>query len=343
VYEATSYAVPFLIELLQQPAVQDKHVLLVFLMDLANGSSYWDVHQHLDMFQERRDTDEMKDQIEEELEWVKAAHDSVRAGSSVYKELLGHDDIHIRMASALLLGSFPEVASSNFETLRVALTTEDEAAVRVAEIYAIGTLAPTEQRAVEFLQDALSQGETQSEQVAAALGLLGSHTRFALTPEIRSHAISLLCEAAASPGQVAEVFAEIQGIGADVDVLCSEVLVAFASEDDTATQVISAMVAGLQRLSPFLAWDLAESLLDVTFGGRPLPESATTGTLTPNQRMVLQAVADSDSFWIGDEQNQRIGNRSSVMMRFGLPERRAKLRAFIRGELSPRDKEWKRL
>src|SRR5215469_17989182 len=46
IYEATAAAVPFLIELLSVPNPADKHEILVYLSDLANGTSYCDVHQH---------------------------------------------------------------------------------------------------------------------------------------------------------------------------------------------------------------------------------------------------------------------------------------------------------
>src|SRR3712207_2397151 len=44
VYEATAYAVPFLVEVLGDPNVQDKPQLLCLLAALASGASYLDVH-----------------------------------------------------------------------------------------------------------------------------------------------------------------------------------------------------------------------------------------------------------------------------------------------------------
>ncbi len=44
VYQATAYAVPFLIEMLQSEAVAGRNDILVLLVHLASGHSYWDVH-----------------------------------------------------------------------------------------------------------------------------------------------------------------------------------------------------------------------------------------------------------------------------------------------------------
>lgn len=50
VYEATGYAVPFLIELLEVPEVEDKNQLLYLLEAIAHGSSYNEAHQDLEIF-----------------------------------------------------------------------------------------------------------------------------------------------------------------------------------------------------------------------------------------------------------------------------------------------------
>src|SRR5438045_4624683 len=103
------------------------------------------------------------------------------------------------------------------------------------------------------------------------------------------------------------------------------------------------MVAALERVPRYQTWDIARSLLSVVFNGRPMPESATLATLTPYQKAALEALLDSNPFWGGDEQDQIWVNRAEVMRAFGLPQRRRKLRAFLAGDLSPSDKEWKGL
>jgi hypothetical protein len=69
VYEATAYAVPFLIEVLDAPG-SDKAGVLRLLSAITHGRSYADVHQRYDV---RRDTEEFKARIAVELSWVRAA------------------------------------------------------------------------------------------------------------------------------------------------------------------------------------------------------------------------------------------------------------------------------
>ncbi|KAM3098579.1 hypothetical protein ACKFKG_05990 [Phormidesmis sp. 146-35] len=70
VFKATAYAVPFLIELLEQPTVEDKQAILIYLSDLAQGSSYADVHQDSLLLQTQRDTAKFQEQMRRELDWL---------------------------------------------------------------------------------------------------------------------------------------------------------------------------------------------------------------------------------------------------------------------------------
>ena len=49
VYEASSQAVPFLIQLLESEVVEGRDEICILLAHLARGTSYHDVHQHLPM------------------------------------------------------------------------------------------------------------------------------------------------------------------------------------------------------------------------------------------------------------------------------------------------------
>src|SRR5262249_19965197 len=97
VYEATAYAVPFLIELLSNPKVIGKAGILVLLQNLGAGHSYLKVHQNLDWYHNERHQPEFIAQMQRELGWVGAAHLAVLAGSPTYLQLLQHTDAAIRL------------------------------------------------------------------------------------------------------------------------------------------------------------------------------------------------------------------------------------------------------
>ena len=118
VYEAAAHAVPFLIELSQAPNVPERHVVLIYLGVLASGKSYLDVHQHMSLFEEERKRPDFTDRLEEELGWVRAAREAVRAGAPDYARLFADPAQQIRAGAAYLLGHFREDAERNIGWIR---------------------------------------------------------------------------------------------------------------------------------------------------------------------------------------------------------------------------------
>ncbi len=116
VYEATAYAVPFLLELVRgnHPDTLD---VLGLLALIADGNSYLKVHgKGVKM------TDgEFQAQLARELEWVIQAKKAVATGTELFMELLATQDRKLREMGALLLGLTRSVrsASDNISTVEV--------------------------------------------------------------------------------------------------------------------------------------------------------------------------------------------------------------------------------
>ena len=74
VYEATSHAVPYLVEIALHPNTEPgtRDGVVGLLACIADGSSYLDVHRHL-----LEETVNEGD-VEQELRWVREAHEAVR-------------------------------------------------------------------------------------------------------------------------------------------------------------------------------------------------------------------------------------------------------------------------
>lgn len=103
VYEATAYAVPFLLELLREPAVPDKAEILGLLQVIAQGRSYVDVHENPERPRQEQEAAAYRDQLQQELTWVRQARAAVSAGVPVYRELLASSSLKMRLASAQAL------------------------------------------------------------------------------------------------------------------------------------------------------------------------------------------------------------------------------------------------
>ncbi len=102
VYEATAYAVPFLIELLQE-RIPDRHEIVGLLQAVATGSSYLDVHGGFDRHRKGRQTSQFQEDLARELQWVKAARDAVMSGLDTYLALAADDDQQLRATLPYLL------------------------------------------------------------------------------------------------------------------------------------------------------------------------------------------------------------------------------------------------
>jgi len=121
VYQATAYAVPFLIELLNVPQVTRKYDILIYLAHLAVGNSYLDTHDNTFLSEDRQDVYQTR--LETELDYVKRTHHAVRDGISVYFQLLfdSQEELHTRMAVPYLLASFPEEQATIIPQLKQGL------------------------------------------------------------------------------------------------------------------------------------------------------------------------------------------------------------------------------
>lgn len=139
VYQATAYAVPFLIELLEQPTVADKDMILCLLQNIATGTSYYDVHQSLD-HQNERNTPEFQALIQVELAWVEAARSAVIVGIPRYLQFLADPDPEVRIFATYVAvecrAHMPEVA----QALRKQLAMETHPTVRAVQLIGLAYL-----------------------------------------------------------------------------------------------------------------------------------------------------------------------------------------------------------
>lgn len=97
VCEATSYAAPFLVDLLGTPAVADREVIAALVAAIAGGQSYLQADGEASP---------------EELGWAKRAHDAVAAGVPGYLTLLEGASPAFELSVVLILVNLPEHAEA---------------------------------------------------------------------------------------------------------------------------------------------------------------------------------------------------------------------------------------
>ncbi|HXR66313.1 MAG TPA: hypothetical protein VN729_10335 [Ktedonobacteraceae bacterium] len=85
IYSATTFVVPFFLELLEHEQIKNKADLFNLLDAIAHGSSYFETHAPTE---EQQNSPEFQRWLAEELRSVQAARDAVKFGYKTYLRLL---------------------------------------------------------------------------------------------------------------------------------------------------------------------------------------------------------------------------------------------------------------
>lgn len=336
IYGATPHAVPFFIELAETPSLPDRQRVLGYLVSLATGSSYRDVHQHLQLFAEDRTKAEFQRERGKELGWVHATREAVGCGRRLYGRLLGDESTPVRTTAAHLLSLFPEHADEHVLWLQeqVARGERDEKA-RTWCVVAVGRLGASEPRAAAaWLQQAFETDASEGVRVAAALGLAWSKGR-----DLPDGAYDLIRRNARKPGPAAELFEHLPwDEGNEVmQLYCSD---AIGRLRDPTDQSLTSLVEAMNDVAEYQAIEIVRSLLDRVFDGKPMPPTTTAVQLTSDQRTVLEAISTSEKIWFDLTGKVLASAAIGIMQEFGLPTNVVRLKAFLQGRITPQDGTW---
>lgn len=105
VYEATAYAVPFLVELLERRETCDRAGLVLLLANIARGRSFLEAHGDIPYFAQDANEPETKAKLAEELAWRDSARAAVQRHAEAYWKLLNNPAI--RVSIPYLLAALP--------------------------------------------------------------------------------------------------------------------------------------------------------------------------------------------------------------------------------------------
>lgn len=300
VYEATAYAVPFLIELLESERAQDKDEILGLLAALANGSSSPALYQ-------------------------KQAHDAVARGVKVYVTLLDHDDPEVRIGVLYMLSSLPECASEVLPILKGCLEFEQNRQVRASLFLGMGSFSADQlQQYSQLFQDSImAESEAPLVKLAAAIALIRStgadHT---LSPE----AMQTVIEAIMHPEELEPAYEVLpwmhSGFGDDISMILCNLPPAIASA------ALSLCLEALAQENYWSTVDVISTLLffifdSVAFGFMPGNQGPTGHPLTEAQSTVLETLVACDQLW------QNNANMAAIMKECNIPGGREQLRACL--------------
>lgn len=299
VYEATAYAVPFLIELLESDSVPSKHEILGLLGSLAIGSSSHSqpIHQ-------------------------KQAHEAVVCGVKIYVALLEHDDPDVRVGASYTLFCLPERAPEVLPLLQRHLESERKQQVRASLLLCMWSFSPKLLREYRplFQERMKVEGEASLVKLAAAVALIRStEDAHALSPE----ALQIVVEAILHPEESGPVYEALpwmeSGFIADMGMLLCNLSPAVASA------ALSLCFEALAHANYWSTIDLVSAILlftfeSVVFGFVPSDSGPTRRRLTEAQRTALATLVACDRLW---ETNAHM---AAVMKECNIPGGREQLR-----------------
>jgi hypothetical protein len=361
VYQASVYAAPFLIELVQQEEVLDRDDILLLLAYLATGNAYHRQHMHYYDEEQKRDP-EFQRELEEQVFWVDRTHQAVEAGIPIYLKLLAQQDIKIRMSAIRLLSSFQSEASQLLPVLLARFQQEQDQRVHACILYGVSELTrrhvEKHSDAFHLLERSLVDGETELVRIAAAMAFVRMGRS-----DVPRRDIDMVVETIMHPDMVADAYEELPW--AESRLVFDAIRCLYALPPSIRSLVVPQLIRvlkyleseGEQTLKGYIAKDIAEVLLYFVFDGTRFGERVLLDDLTDEQRTVVIAIVNSDAVW-----KWEVGKGTSIELRplgvqmgeeelfetivtvtlyelldYGLPENRADLRAFLRLEPQAKD------
>lgn len=290
VYEATAYAVPFLIELLHQERVQRREAILVLLVNIAQGYSYIDYLQNLELFQqiyqEEVQSNEWQVILDQELSWRQKAYEAVCKGVPIYLELIGHSDPALRAAAAYTVAMFQADDGTITQHLWEVLSKEEDTVTQASIILALGVPKNTKLPIQTHLTDLLHHTTDALIKTTAAMSLVRLAQQEA--PHV---AVVALVEAITYSESLNEKYRQLPWAreGVIVDVSMHLQLLG----GSVAEFAVPALVQMLDSTSPYEAYIIAETVRYLVFQDTSVSEGIQFHEPNDLQQFALTAIKDS--------------------------------------------------
>lgn len=343
-WESTAAATPFLLDLLQDPLVADRHLLIPLLTDFAIGSAdgyYIYTGFHIDevcrpegtkeygyfVFQERQGSPE--DLTYGKL--LRSIYQEVRKGLPIYLKLIGDKSKRMRVFAVQILGWLTDAADQIVPPLTAQLQREKHSLARASQALALSyvtTFDSTLRAGVRsILEAAFAKAESAVERRLVGIALLRAGG--SLDP-LRSVLMAALRQPPAKP----QSYRQFPWAAFEQTSVLMELLFRYAPEvwhSDIAEaacdglrhstdrhDVLDLVTNLVRRLFPALPPDRQPQWYDAY---RPV----ALEDLNDVQRRVLRALVETPLTW-------HFGNMQLLLNEFGLPVYADRMQKFLDGE-----------
>jgi hypothetical protein len=308
-YEASSEAVPFLVELAGSPDVAARDEIIALLVALAVGYDEAWLPRGIAIDRWRAAAAEMGGEDAVMERYALDAYDAVRAGLPLFRELVYERDEALAASAAYSLAWFPEEADASRRVLGERLRSDPPPVVASAAMIALALLGGGSDDAERRLAD-----DTQLVRAAAAIAVARARTA-----DVPDNAVDVLAEAAAAEVRDVRVLFFEGDLSQYAAVALAGLPVAVAE------RAIDSLLQGLERVRFPRAATYASALLEIAFGEQPAP--LWFSALSQLQQRVVRGLATAPRAWMPEEDTYD-ANFAAAVSAYGLPADPDAFRAY---------------
>jgi hypothetical protein len=334
VCDTTALAVPFLIELLSETAVEDKSDVVKFLTVISSECPFDGSDPAAVFFQSSSDEYVLSPWwYPPDPASYNLVRSAVQKGCSVYQQLLlSQEPPHLRGTAAYLLGILTDCNNENINWLRSHLATEQDEQVRGVIVFSVGLCSDDLPENTAWLQHIFDTETSLFLQINAAIGLGRRIPQHA--PEL---VIDLLIDSLVNPNDVASMFDRYPWTFKsclDSGIMQYWCIIALNQIGIKSPRLLPTLINALDKVSSEGSYEIASCILNIIFDAKPIPRTIMVEQLSDKQRLGLEAIANCKQFWLEYSENCTLDSVASILQNFYLPSEPRRLKAFLAEKLT---------
>ena len=314
-YQATSHAVPFFIELASERHVPEREAVLGYLVTLMESACLHESGINDEIASRHPSIGEL---VKHEKTWARETKQAIQAGHAVYADALGAGEAKVRVAGSHLLSLLPQRAVQSGRVLQAHLEGDRETddVAKFFCLFALGNLGEHWRPAIRVLERCFARETPEIVRVGAAIGVARC-----LREKTPSNVRDYLLRKAIDEGLEAKVLDSVTWDPGN------NPLVEWCRDALEASRVIDAATATRIR-SINTGITLTHNLLTVVRLCSDLFERQwePSSRLTNEQRAVLESVALSPDLWLEYKDDDNV---QMIFRIYGLPQTRGDLVNFL--------------
>ncbi|MBV6622120.1 MAG: HEAT repeat domain-containing protein [Rivularia sp. (in: Bacteria)] len=279
----SAFAVPFLIARLQQETQAEiLDEILIMLTALGTGSSYCDAHQVLPIYEDRRNTVEFKERMEEELNDVQATHTAVYKGINVYLDLLEHQSKDVRISAVFALSCCRQNVARICSKLYTRFSCESDELVKATIPLCLVHLSQCIPVQIAFLEEILKSNESDIVKLSAAVSLAyiaGEH--------MSDHALDVLINKLQKPDLLIKLCEHY-----DLSVATNGLIIIdfFSRLNHRHIGIVISTLLKIEKISYMM-----DDLFELVFNEKIIPEGSFFRDLTDTEQLIIKAIVEDNT------------------------------------------------